>query len=89
MELVYFNILIVTIVIGISINTILSLLLPLLLIPVIYIIRGSNLDTIIEPETKAPPKPPFIKRIVVDDDPDFTLTFKAGLDGYHYGEEKI
>ena len=34
-----------------------------------------------------PPKSPFIKRIlVVDDDPDLTLTFKAGLDGYYYGD---
>jgi CheY-like chemotaxis protein len=49
--------------------------------------QGANLDTIIEPETKEPPKSPFIKRIlVVDDDPDLTLTFKAGLDGYYYGD---
>ena len=49
--------------------------------------QGSNLDTIIEPETKEPPKSPFIKRIlVVDDDPDLTLTFKAGLDGHYYGD---
>ena len=49
--------------------------------------QGSNLDTIIETETKEPPKPPFIKRIlVVDDDPDLTLTFKAGLDGHYYGD---
>jgi CheY-like chemotaxis protein len=48
--------------------------------------QGSNLDTIIETETKEPPKSPFIKRIlVVDDDPDLTLTFKAGLDGHFYG----
>jgi hypothetical protein len=45
-----------------------------------------NLDTIIEPETKEPPKSLFIKRIlVVDDESDITLTFKAGLDGYYYG----
>jgi CheY-like chemotaxis protein len=32
-------------------------------------------------------KDPFLKRIlVVDDDPDITLTFKAGLDGYYYGD---
>ena len=49
--------------------------------------QGSNLDAIIEPETKKHPKSPFIKRIlVVDDDPDITLTFKAGLDGYYYGD---
>ena len=49
--------------------------------------QGSNLDTIIETETKEPPKSPFIKRIlVVDDDPDLTLTFKAGLDGHYYGD---
>src|SRR6187200_1751029 len=30
-------------------------------------------------------KDPFIKRIlVVDDDPDITLTFKVGLEEYHY-----
>ena len=53
--------------------------------------QGSNLDTTIETEAKEPPKSPFIKRIlVVDDDPDLTLTFKAGLDGYYYGgQEKI
>jgi CheY-like chemotaxis protein len=48
--------------------------------------QGSNSQTIIETETKIPLKPPFIKRIlVVDDDPDVTLTFKAGLDGHYYG----
>ena len=48
--------------------------------------QGSNLHTIVETETKVS-KPPFIKRIlVVDDDPDITLTFKAGLDGHYYGE---
>ena len=56
--------------------------------------KGSNLDTIIETKAKEPPQspqpqPPFIKKIlVVDDDPDFTLTFKAGLEGYHYGGKK-
>ena len=49
--------------------------------------QGSNLHTIVETETKVSLKPPFIKRIlVVDDDPDITLTFKAGLDGYNYGD---
>src|SRR6476660_5447011 len=49
--------------------------------------QGSKLDTIIETETKEQPQPPFIKRILlVDDDPDITLTFKAGLDGYNYGD---
>jgi CheY-like chemotaxis protein len=49
--------------------------------------HGSNLDTHIETETKEPPKSPFIKRIlIVDDDPDLTLTFKAGLEGYRYGD---
>jgi len=48
--------------------------------------QGSRLDTIIKTETKEQPKSPFIKRILlVDDDPDITLTFKAGLDGYYYG----
>mgnify|MGYP001060705850 CR=1 FL=1 len=49
--------------------------------------QGSNLHTIVETETKVSLKPPFIKRIlVVDDDPDITLTFKAGLDGHYYGD---
>ncbi len=49
--------------------------------------QGSNLPTILETETKVSPKPPFIKRILlVDDDPDITLTFKAGLDGHYYGD---
>src|SRR6478672_1546171 len=48
--------------------------------------QGSNSHTIIETETKVS-KPPFIKRILlVDDDPDITLTFKAGLDGHYYGD---
>jgi CheY-like chemotaxis protein len=50
--------------------------------------HGSNLHTILETEAKVSPKPPFIKRILlVDDDPDVTLTFKAGLDGHYYGED--
>ena len=49
--------------------------------------QESKLDTIIETESKVSPKPPFIKRILlVDDDPDVTLTFKAGLDGHYYGD---
>jgi hypothetical protein len=49
--------------------------------------QGSRLDTIIETETKVSLKPPFIKRILlVDDDPDVTLTFKAGLEGHYYGD---
>jgi len=48
--------------------------------------QGLRLDTLIETETKTTPKPPIIKRILlVDDDPDITLTFKAGLDGHYYG----
>ena len=51
--------------------------------------QGSNLVSITETETKEQPKPksPFIKRILlVDDDPDITLTFEAGLDGRYYGD---
>jgi hypothetical protein len=51
--------------------------------------QGSNLDTNIETETKEQPEPksPIIKRILlVDDDPEVTLTFKAGLDGHYYGD---
>jgi CheY-like chemotaxis protein len=52
--------------------------------------QGSNLDTSLEIETKElSPQSPFIKRIlVVDDDPDLTLTFKVGLDNYYYGGKK-
>jgi CheY-like chemotaxis protein len=51
--------------------------------------QGSNLHTIIENEAEVSIKLPFIKRIlVVDDDPDVTLTFKAGLDGHYYSEQK-
>jgi CheY-like chemotaxis protein len=51
--------------------------------------QGSNLVSITETEAKVSPKPPFIKRILlVDDDPDVTLTFKAGLDGYNYNDKK-
>ena len=51
--------------------------------------RGSDLISITEAEAKEQPQPqpPFIKRIlVVDDNPDVTLTFKAGLDGHYYGD---
>jgi CheY-like chemotaxis protein len=53
--------------------------------------QKSNLHTITKTETKEQPQPqtPFIKRILlVDDDPDVTLTFKAGLDGHYYSEKK-
>ena len=45
-------------------------------------------DPTIEIEIKKPsPQSPFIKRIlIVDDDPDLTLTFKAGLDSHYYGD---
>ena len=50
--------------------------------------QGSKSDTFLGTETKVSPKPPFTKRIlVVDDNPDITLTFKAGLDGYYYGDD--
>ncbi|MGA9843370.1 MAG: response regulator [Nitrososphaeraceae archaeon] len=64
---------------------------PSLTDPKYLLNEGLNLDTTIEIEKKAtPPSPsPFIKKIlIVDDDPDFTLTFKAGLEGYHYGGKK-
>jgi len=49
--------------------------------------QGSKLDTVLETETKVSTKPPFIKKILlVDDDSDITLTFKAGLDGRYYGD---
>ena len=35
-------------------------------------------------------KEPFLKRIlIVDDDPDITLTFKVGLDGYCYNKTRF
>jgi CheY-like chemotaxis protein len=44
--------------------------------------QKSDTTTVKERETKDP----FLKRIlVVDDEPDVTLTFKVGLEGYHYG----
>ncbi|HEY7572135.1 MAG TPA: response regulator [Nitrososphaeraceae archaeon] len=49
--------------------------------------QGSNLYIIAETEIEEQPRPPFIKRIlVVDDDPDLTLTFKAALDGRYYDD---
>ncbi len=51
--------------------------------------QRSNLHTITKTETKEQPQPKssFIKRILlVDDDPDITLTFKAGLDSHYYGD---
>ena len=51
--------------------------------------QGSCLDTSVELEGKEQPQAQssFIKRIlIVDDDPDLTLTFKAGLDGHYYGD---
>jgi CheY-like chemotaxis protein len=50
---------------------------------------GSNFPTIVETDKKISVKPTFIKKILlVDDDPDVTLTFKAGLDGRFYGDSK-
>jgi CheY-like chemotaxis protein len=49
--------------------------------------QGSNLVSVTETETEVSLKPQFIKRILlVDDDPDVTLTFKAGLDGHYFGD---
>ena len=66
-----------------------SLLLVLLQILIIYKIR----DQIYIPSQKRKQKNNhnqnhhFIKRILlVDDDPDITLTFKAGLDSHYYGD---
>jgi CheY-like chemotaxis protein len=48
---------------------------------------GSKFPTIVETDTKLSVKPASIKKILlVDDDPDVTLTFKAGLDGRFYGD---
>jgi hypothetical protein len=42
----------------------------------------SSLRTIIET------KDPFLKRIlIVDDEPDVTLTFDVGLEGYYYYQD--
>ena len=50
--------------------------------------QGTNLDTTIEIKEPSS-QSSFIKRIlIVDDDPDLTLTFKAGLDGYYYDNKK-
>jgi CheY-like chemotaxis protein len=51
--------------------------------------QGANLHTIVKTEEKVSQKPPFVKRILlVDDDPDVTLTFKAGLEGLYYNDTK-
>ncbi|HEY7570142.1 MAG TPA: response regulator [Nitrososphaeraceae archaeon] len=53
--------------------------------------QGSNIHTLVETSASVSLKPPFIKRILlVDDDPDVTLTFKAGLEGHYYsnGDKK-
>ena len=50
--------------------------------------QGTNLDTTIEIKEPSS-QSSFIKRIlIVDDDPDLTLTFKVGLDGYYYDNKK-
>ena len=50
--------------------------------------QASNLRTIVKTEADVSLKPPFIKRIlIVDDDPDIILTFKAGLDCVYYGND--
>jgi CheY-like chemotaxis protein len=50
--------------------------------------QGSNLHTVVETKAKVSLKPPFIKRIlIVDDDPDVTLTFKTGLEAHYYGDD--
>jgi len=50
---------------------------------------GSKLHAIVETEAKVSAKPASIKKILlVDDDPDVTLTFKAGLDGRFYDDSK-
>ena len=51
--------------------------------------QGSKLDTVLEMETKVSTKPPFIKKILlVDDDFDITLTFKACLDRHYYNDKR-
>jgi len=51
--------------------------------------QGSNLVSVTETETKDFLKPPFIKRILlIDDDRDITLTFKAGLEGHYCGDKR-
>ena len=90
MELVHFVILIVTMVIVISEHYLPESSSHSLTDPNYLQNQGSNLDTSVEIETKEPSsQSPFIKRIlVVDDDPDITLTFKVGLDNYYYGGKK-
>src|SRR5215467_1784488 len=51
--------------------------------------QGSNSHTIVETEANVSLKPPFVKRILlVDDDPDITLTFKAGLESDYYNDKR-
>lgn len=50
--------------------------------------QRSNSHTLIETGADVSLKTTFIKRILlVDDDPDITLTFKAGLDGHYYDDK--
>src|ERR687888_2136293 len=46
--------------------------------------QKSNSNTAIETETKEPPLPILRRILIVDDEPDVALTFKASLDGYCY-----
>ena len=93
MRLIHFIIYIMRIVIVIISNISFRVSSPSLTDPNYLQNQESNLDTSLEIETKETPPSPspsqFIKKIlVVDDDPDLTLTFKVGLEGYHYDEKK-
>ena len=49
-------------------------------------LQDQRSNTAIVKERKT--KDRFLKRIlIVDDEPDVTLTFKVGLEGYHYGND--
>ena len=59
-----------------------SLILVLVYWPLKRLGRLNSLTTIIET------KDPFLKRIlIVDDEPDVTLTFDVGLEGYYYYQD--
>jgi CheY-like chemotaxis protein len=52
-------------------------------------LQDQKQDTATVKEKQEEIKDPFLKRIlIVDDEPDLTLTFKVGLEGYYYQDNK-
>ncbi|MFL6398031.1 MAG: PleD family two-component system response regulator [Nitrososphaeraceae archaeon] len=52
--------------------------------------NNTSYNNITAETIKEKEKDPFLKRIlIIDDDPDITLTFKVGLDGYYYDKRRF